>query len=134
MLCNIKINPVDFPEPGRRTTCRAIKDDYVTASEAANLLGVDRVMLYRWVKKGTVRAYSLGPRPVHRERVEADMKNRLGRVIKPLNEERAQQALAAMRAGRELGERINERRNGKPWAPSWDLINEARDEPASQLL
>jgi len=127
---------------------QAIKDDYVTTSEAANILGINRVTLHRWVKQGALRAYSLGPRrvlfkrsdlsqllkPLQAEAPEAHMEERLGRAIQPLTDEQVQQALATMRAGRALGERIAKRRGGKPWKPSWELINEARDERTKQLL
>jgi len=132
----------------RRKTVQALKDDYVTTSEAAQLLGINRVTLHRWVKQGTVRAYSLGPRrvlfkrsdldtllkPMQREGVETDMKERLGRALEPLTEERAQQSLAAMRAGRELAERIAQRHPGRPSKAAWELINEARDERGADLL
>jgi excisionase family DNA binding protein len=137
-----------FHAAARRKPVQAIKDDYVTTSEAANILGINRVTLHRWVKQGTLRAYSLGPRrvlfkrsdlsellkPMQGEGVDTDMEERLGRVIQPLTEEQAQQALAAVRAGRALGDRIARRREGKPGTPSWELINKARDERAKQLL
>lgn len=127
---------------------QAIKDDYVTTAEAAGILGINRATLHRWVKKGILRAYSLGPRKVLFNRAEliallkpkgeadaeARMKERLGRVIPPLTDEQVEQRLAAMRAGRELRERIARRQKGGPWKPSWQIINEARDERTKQLL
>lgn len=124
---------------------QAIKDEYVTTAEAANILGINRVTLHRWAKQGTLRAYSLGPRrvlfkrsdlsellkPVPVAEVATGMKQRLGRVVEPLSDGQVEQGLVAMRAGRELGERIAKRRGGKPWTPSWELINEARDERAT---
>ena len=132
----------------KRGHMQAIKDEYVTTSEAASILGINRVTLHRWVKQGALRAYSLGPRkvlfkradliqllkPVKGEEVEFTVKERLGRIIPPLTDEQVQQGLAAMRAGRDLGERIARRLGTKPWKPSWEIINEARDERTKQLL
>ena len=127
---------------------QAIKDDYVPTAEAANLLGINRVTLHRWVKQGILRAYSLGPRkvlfkrsdliellkPKRGEEAEARIKERLGRIIPPLTDEQVEQGLAAMKAGRALGERIAERRGAQPWKPSWEIINEGRDERTKQLV
>ncbi len=126
---------------------QALKDDYLTTTEAATALGINRVTLHRWVKQGVVRAYALGPRkvlfkradlvellkPKHGEDVTVPMKERLGRDIAPLTDEQVDLALAAMKAGQALGERIAQRLGGKPWKPSWELINEARDERTKQL-
>lgn len=37
-----------------------MKEDFVTVSEAARLLGVHRTTLYNWEKRGDIKIYRIG--------------------------------------------------------------------------
>jgi hypothetical protein len=54
-------------------------------------------------------------------------------VIPKLTPEQQQQALEAMEAARQLRAEILAKRGGKLFTPSWELLNEARDERTRQL-
>ena len=40
----------------------ADEEEYVNLSRAAELLAVSKITLHRWIKRGVLTAYSLGPR------------------------------------------------------------------------
>lgn len=125
-----------------------VKDEYITIADAATLLGISKVTMHRWIKLGVIPAYSLGPRrilikraelaeivkPVKREEVEADMKERLRRVLEPLTDEEVARGLAALAQARALGERMLAKRKGHPLPDSTPLIQKARADRTKQLL
>ena len=133
------------------------EDDLLTKAEAAKLLRVSPVTISRWLKQGRLPAYRLGPRAVRIRRADVQallrpafgpevapepmqtsaapyehdpsvIDHELIASIKPLTEEEREEALAAMRAARELRERILTRRGERPLPPSWPLIRQAREE------
>jgi excisionase family DNA binding protein len=125
--------------------------DFLTIAEAAESLRVDQSTVRRWIAKGELHAYRVGPRRIRVRRED------LGRVMKPahegmtakprvgmryvtsdedlrpLTDEERDDALAALAAGNKLREELLRKRGGELFSPSWELINEARDERTEQL-
>lgn len=54
-------------------------------------------------------------------------------VIARLTDEQVEQALAAVEQARRSQEEQLARRNGEPYSPSWELLNEARDQRTRDL-
>ncbi|HEY7030502.1 MAG TPA: helix-turn-helix domain-containing protein [Thermomicrobiales bacterium] len=130
-----------------------IDTEFLTVAEAAKALRVDRSTVRRWIANGDLPAYRVGPRRVRIKRddlaqvvrpttaatspsprlgmhyAESDDELRL-----PLTEEERDRALAALEAGNRIREDLLRQRGGVPFSPSWELINEARDERTEQLL
>ncbi len=121
-----------------------IEREYVTQAEAAKLLGISKATLHRWIKRGVLPAYSIGPRRVRIKRAD------VARVIKPMSlsdtqvtaanwgrkmtEQEVQQLRKALRMADELRASILRRRNGVPMPSSADLIREEREERTEHLL
>lgn len=120
-----------------------IPDEYATTEEAAGILGVSRVTVLRWIKRGTLEAYTLGPRRFGIKRTDlAKVARKHEPAPKPveapglrykMTPEEVERGWAALRAGREVAARIAEHTKGQPWVPTWQLLNELRDERAADL-
>jgi excisionase family DNA binding protein len=116
--------------------------------EAATLLRVAPSTIRRWIREGDVPAYRIGRRRVALRRAD------LTRLITPartgmetsgevagdqkweprrLTPEEKERALEAMDQLKELRKRIFEERGGKLFPPSWETINEMRDERTRHL-
>ena len=126
----------------------AVDGEYLTVAEAATLLRVATSTIRRWIREGDVPAYRIGRRRVALKRDEltnlisptrptAETKGYVvvdepvvGRRLTP--EEKAR-ALEAMDRLKELRKRTFEERGGKLFPPSWETINEMRDERTRQL-
>jgi excisionase family DNA binding protein len=126
----------------------AVDEEYLTVAEAATLLRVATSTIRRWIREGDVPAYRIGRRRVALKRDEltnlisparptAETKGNVavdepvvGRRLTP--EEKAR-ALEAMDRLKELRKRTFEERGGKLFPPSWETINEMRDERTRQL-
>jgi excisionase family DNA binding protein len=126
----------------------AVDEEYLTVAEAATLLRVATSTIRRWIREGDVPAYRIGRRRVALKRDEltnlisparptAETKGYVavdepvvGRRLTP--EEKAR-ALEAMDRLKELRKRTFEERGGKLFPPSWETINEMRDERTRQL-
>jgi excisionase family DNA binding protein len=132
---------------------RQIDSEYLTVAEAAETLRVDRSTVRRWIANGDLPAYRVGPRRVRIKRddllhvvrstkEETSPEPRFGmhyvgsdeELRRPLTEEERDHALAALEAGNRVREELLRQRGGVPFSPSWELINEARDERTEQLL
>lgn len=123
----------------------------LTIAETARELKVSVVTLHRWLKKGRLRAYRLGPRAVRIRR--SDLNELLAPVspkgglvvpaaskaygkledIPRLTEEDKKRQLEAMDAARAFREELAAARGGKPFPPSWPMIRKAREERSKQL-
>ena len=128
-------------------------DELLTIAEATQVLKVGRATLHRWLKAGRLRAYQVGPKAVRIRRGDlqaviepayggqvSDVTERephagrtLQTTIRPLTEAEVQRGLAALARSQELTTRMLAERGGKPFAPSWPLIREAREERAEQV-
>src|SRR5918994_632704 len=128
----------------RRTRAmHGIDEDFVTVAEAARLLRVAPSTVRRWIRQGDVLAHRIGRRRVALRRAD------LARLITParptaetngnpaaaepvvgrrLTPEEKARALEAMDRLKELRKRTFEERGGKLFPPSWETINEMRDE------
>src|SRR5579884_3287782 len=120
-----------------------LDDDLLTTAEAADLLKVSQVTIGRWIKRGRLPAYHLGPRKLRVRRADlaallspicdatnlatVDVKMSTNRAsladIKPLTDEEIEEALEWLREARELRER-QRARHGGPLPSSWRLIRE----------
>ena len=125
---------------------RAIDDDYVTVAEAATLLRVAPSTVRRWIREGDVPAYRIGRRRVALRRADlntlvtpaatgtvgklAGDKELAFRRLTPEEKQRAQDAMAR---AQELSKRTLADRGGKLFPPSWEIINQQRDERTRQL-
>jgi excisionase family DNA binding protein len=126
----------------------AVDEEYLTVAEAATLLRVAPSTIRRWIREGDVPAHRIGRRRVALRRAD------LTRLITPartgmetsgevagdqkreprrLTPEEKERALEAMDRLKELRKRIFEERGGKLFPPSWETINEMRDERTRQL-
>lgn len=124
--------------------------ELITLKEAARLLRVSEATVRRWLKQGRLPAYHVGPRAVRIRRADVDA------VISPLNNagqpsngvdigslqgrdrigpprsEALEQTLQALATTRVLGEEIRQRLAGAPFAESWPIIREAREDATHQ--
>jgi excisionase family DNA binding protein len=118
--------------------------DLLTIAEAAKLLKVSAVTLHRWIKQGRLPAYHVGPRKVRikrsdltklltlstREEVSA-VPERI--TVRPLTDAEVREGLEALQESEALIQRLRERRQGQPLAPSWPLIRKEREERSQRL-
>src|SRR3954471_19545703 len=119
-----------------------LDEEYVTISEAAKLLQVHPSSIRRWIDAGDLPAHRVGQRRILVKRAdlanlitparaEQDKAGGMERpehlVIPKLTPEEQRQALEAMEAASKLRAEILAKRGGKPFPPSWELLNEARD-------
>lgn len=123
-------------------------DEYLTVTEAATLLRVAPSTVRRWIREGDVSAYRLGQRRIGLRRgdlaaliapvrAKTEAPDALTRdehpEIRRLTPEEKQRGLAALERMTALSDEIMAERGGKPFSPSWELLNEARDERSRQL-
>jgi excisionase family DNA binding protein len=73
--------------------------------------------------------------PEEQERARAELAAAIARraEIPPLTPEERERGLRAMEEAQALSERILRERNGELFSPSWEIINEFRDERSRQL-
>jgi excisionase family DNA binding protein len=127
---------------------RAFTEEYVTVAQAAALLHVNPSTIRRWIRQGDVPAYRVGQRrvalkradlaglirPAHAGEEQADEPVRVERLQIPrLTPEERRRGLAALDEAERLQRAILARRSGKPFPPSWEALNELRDERSRQL-
>ena len=127
---------------------RAIDEDYVTVAEAATLLRVAPSTVRRWIREGDVPAVRIGRRRVALRRTDLEMLITPTRddiktsgtvagdedlVFRRLTPEERQRGLEAMDQAQRHAKEIQARRGGKLFSPSWEIINEQRDERTRQL-
>ena len=125
-----------------------LDEEYVTVPEAAKLLQVHRSTIRRWIDSGELPAHRVGLRRVLVKRSDlarlitparieqekgASMSQTKRLVIPKLTPEQQRQGLEAVERARKSQAEMLARRGGKPFTPSWELLNEARDERTRQL-
>ena len=103
----------------------------------------------RWIREGDVPAYRLGQRRIALRRMD------LATLITPVRSsveegstmtrdehpeiprptpEQIQRGLEALAHAEMINEEILAERGGKPFSPSWEILNELRDERTRQLM
>jgi excisionase family DNA binding protein len=128
---------------------RTIMDEeYVTIVEAARLLHVHPSSVRRWIESGELPAHRVGQRrllikraalaqlitPARAEREQGAQGSQIQRTTVPkLTTEQQQEWLAAIEQAKQRQAEMLAQRGGQPWSPSWELLNEVRDERSRQL-
>lgn len=125
-----------------------LDNEYVTPFEAAQLLGISKVTLHRWVKRGMLPAYAFGPRrilikrsdlahvvkPVSKAADAAEIQTHAAPWVRLLTEGEVQRGLEALKKLDELHEALRKRRNGIPFPNSAELIRKEREKRTKCLL
>jgi excisionase family DNA binding protein len=126
----------------------AFDEEYLTVAEAATLLRVAPSTIRRWIREGEVPAYRIGRRHVALRRPDlaaliapirasTDRGDELASddhaEIRRLTPEEQRRGLAALEEAQQISKQIMARRGGKPFPPSWETLNELRDERTRQL-
>ena len=126
----------------------AIDEDYLTVAEAADLLRVHPSTIRRWIRQGDVPAVRVGHRRVTVRR--ADLGTMVAPVVAPptpedqaayweavrrrrMTPEEQRRTLDAVERAKRRHAALLERRGGEPYSPSWELLNELRDERTREL-
>ena len=121
-------------------------DDYVTVSEAAEILHVGTSTLRRWIREKRIPAYRLGERRILLRRGELDslvtpvrrrfipIETDIERVRnRRLTKEQQQRALAAIERLQQLEREVQTSRQGQTFTPSLQLLDEARTQRDREL-
>ena len=124
-------------------------ETYVTIARAAELLQVSRSTLWRWIDRGELPAYRLGHRrvlirqddlgrlirPARGEQGAgmSELDKERERLSRPLTKEEQAKGLAALDAARQLKTQMLERRGGKLFSDSTEIIREMREERTREL-
>jgi excisionase family DNA binding protein len=127
-------------------------DEYLTAPQAARLLKVSTMTVWRWIKAGKLPAVRVGERSVRLKRadlngvirparegtaVSATPERRPLPVLSgprgPLSDAEIERALVALAEARAFAGALRQRRGGRPLTPSADVIREAREERSRRL-
>jgi excisionase family DNA binding protein len=127
--------------------------ELLTIDETAKLLKVTPTTVRRYISAGQLPALKFGrrvrirkeavegllspvtPKPPHAKKQEEGgrMAETERAVIARLTDEQVEQALAAVEQARRSQEEQLARRNGELFSPSWELLNEARDQRTRDL-
>jgi excisionase family DNA binding protein len=125
----------------------ALDEEYLTVSQAADLLRVNKSTIRRWIAQDLLPAYRVGQRRVALKR--ADVAHLItptrpaaakGGVISPgaesvspLTPEEQARGLAAIQDLQRLHQELDARYGRRLRTPSWKLVQTARDERDRQL-
>jgi len=124
--------------------------EYLTVAGAAAILNVSESTIRRWIREGVVPAYRVGRRSVRLKREdlnqqvtplvefervhdEPTLAEVIEKLSRPLTEEKRRQWFAALDGAKRLADAMLAERGGELFPPSWELINQARDEWTRQL-
>jgi excisionase family DNA binding protein len=126
---------------------QALTEEYLTVTEAANLVRVSPSTIRRWIREGNLPAYRIGPRRVGLKRedlsavvtpvgkysesihTETDIERIESRKLTP---EEARRGLEAMERLQQTVREISARHGG-PFPSSLAIIDEMREERDCQL-
>jgi len=125
-----------------------LDEQYLTIAQAAERLHVNKSTIRRWIDQGTLPAYKVGQRrvalrtadvarlitPARRTQEKGGAMSQTEQGVSPkLTPEQQRQGLAALAAARKLQAELLAERGGELFSPSWEIINELRDERSRQL-
>lgn len=124
-----------------------LSQDRVTVAEAADLLHVNQSTIRRWIREGKLPAYRIGERrlalrvadldqvvsPVRELPEVSKLAGETRPVRRTLTPEEVRRGLEAMDRAEERAKRITARRGGRLFPPSWEILDELRDERTRQL-
>jgi excisionase family DNA binding protein len=123
-------------------------DQFLTASQAARLLSVHVSTVRRWIAQGKLPAYRVGDKGVRVKQADLalvatpmrtqDKKGGVGEAadlgIRPLTREEQQRGLQALEELRRMRAADLERRGGKLYPDSTELIRQMRRERTRELM
>lgn len=121
--------------------------EYLSVAQAAAALRVNTSTIRRWIAQGELPAYRVGQRRVVLKRADVagqviaiaragKRKGRQRTAERPsapsLTPEQQRQAFAAVEAARRLQAELLAARDGRPFPPSWETLNDLRDERSGE--
>jgi excisionase family DNA binding protein len=126
--------------------------DFYSVAEAAKQLAVGRSTIWRWIEAGKLPAYRVGPKNIRIKRQDLEKviqparanRSEVGAMsqttsiyttlqIPPLTEEERERGLQALEELKALRREMLQRRGGKPFPSSVELIREMREERSRHL-
>jgi excisionase family DNA binding protein len=131
------------------TNVQTFDENYLTVTEAATLLRVAPSTIRRWIREGDLPAYRVGRRRVALLRADlATLVAPARPALEPVQEEtdierikkrkltpeEIQQRIEALERLQALSDEIYASRDGKPFRPSQEIIDEMREERTRQLV
>ena len=126
----------------------ALTQDYLTVAEAAALLKVSQPTIWRWIDQGRLPAYRIGEKrvrinktdltrlitPVRKTGQKGGAMAHTERLIQgPLTVKEQKRALKAVQDAQRLQAEMLAQRGGKPFTPSYSILDELRDERTRSL-
>ena len=125
-------------------------DEYLTVPEAAALLKVSPSTIWRWMKRSELRAYRVGRRHVRLKKAELDQavplavrsqqairwgvqNDQIAQLRRPLTDEEKRRWEAAAEQAEQDAKALLAERGGERFSPSWELLDEVRNERTRQL-
>ncbi len=126
---------------------KEIERDYYTVAQAAEILAVSTTTVWRWIKAELLPAYRAGPKNIRIKKqdlatvVKSTTKGKEANMVRSkehiplfqMSPAEAQDQAAVVAHARALQDQILDRRSGKLLPPSWQDLNEAREERSAQL-
>lgn len=130
----------------RRSIAIQTTDDYVTISEAAEILHVGTSTLRRWIREERIPSYRLGQRRVYLKRTELQslitpiqrrsitIETDIERVRnRRMTREQQERALAAIERIQQRAHALHASRKGESLIPALQLLDEARADREREL-
>jgi excisionase family DNA binding protein len=118
-------------------------DELKTTREAAHLLRVSESTVWRWITRGILPSYRVGPKRVYVRSSDLARQLKPARTKPTLDALRSKLRLVPMAPGRARKDAVARaeafraemlaKRGGVPFPPAWIDINEMREERAREL-
>jgi excisionase family DNA binding protein len=118
-------------------------DDLTSAREAARILRVSESTVWRWINRGVLQSYRVGPKRIYVRSSDLARQVKPGRAEPTLEALRSKLRLVPMAPGRARKDAVARaaafraemlaKRGGVPFPPAWIDINEMREERSREL-